>query len=250
MPLENSVGVVVAATASVSTRPLALEKRREPCPVSNSLCETYGTLNATRSNAVLVCHALSGGHHVAGVYADDREGTSAGGTTWSGRASRSIRAALLRRRASTTSAAATVRPGRSRSILQTGKRYGARFSDGHRRGLGGGAGARLADRLGIDTWAAVIGGSLGGMQALEWTLQFPDRIRHAIVIASAPKLSAQNIAFNEVARQAILSDPGFSRRSLRRASASFRPTACAWRAWSGTSPISPIARWARSSAVS
>ena len=69
--------------------------------------------------------------------------------------------------------------------------------------------ARLADHLGIDTWAAVIGGSLGGMQALEWSLQFPERVRHVVAIASAPKLSAQNIAFNEVARQAILSDPEF-----------------------------------------
>ena len=69
--------------------------------------------------------------------------------------------------------------------------------------------ARLADHLGINCWAAVVGGSLGGMQAMEWTLQFPDRIRHALVIASAPKLSAQNIAFNELARQAILSDPDF-----------------------------------------
>jgi len=69
--------------------------------------------------------------------------------------------------------------------------------------------SKLADHLGIDTWAAIIGGSLGGMQAIEWSLQFPDRIRHAVAIASAPKLSAQNIAFNEVARQAILSDPEF-----------------------------------------
>ena len=69
--------------------------------------------------------------------------------------------------------------------------------------------ARLADRLGIERWAAVIGGSLGGMQALQWTLTYPDRVAHALVIASAPKLTAQNIAFNDVARQAILTDPDF-----------------------------------------
>ena len=69
--------------------------------------------------------------------------------------------------------------------------------------------ARLADRLGINQWAAVVGGSLGGMQALRWTISYPERVRHCTAIASAPKLSAQNIAFNEVARQAILSDPEF-----------------------------------------
>jgi len=168
--------------------------------------ETYGTLNAARSNAVLVCHALSGGHHVAGIYADNPKNVG----WWDN----------------------LVGPGRpldtnkffvvgvnnlggcfgSTGPLsinpQTGTRYGADFPMvtvedwvvAH---------ARLADHLGIDTWAAVMGGSLGGMQAIEWSLRFPDRIRHAVVIASAPKLSAQNIAFNEVARQAIISDPDF-----------------------------------------
>jgi homoserine O-acetyltransferase len=69
--------------------------------------------------------------------------------------------------------------------------------------------ARLADRLGIDCWAAVIGGSLGGMQAMRWSLEYPDRLKHCIVIAAAMKLSAQNLAFNELARQAIVSDPAF-----------------------------------------
>ena len=69
--------------------------------------------------------------------------------------------------------------------------------------------ARLADVLGIERWAAVMGGSLGGMQVLRWAIDYPERIRHAIVIAAAPKLSTQNIAFNEVARHAIRSDPDF-----------------------------------------
>jgi homoserine O-acetyltransferase len=69
--------------------------------------------------------------------------------------------------------------------------------------------ARVADRFGIERFAAVMGGSLGGMQALAWSLMYPDRLGHCIVIASTPKLSAQNIAFNEVARSAILSDPDF-----------------------------------------
>jgi homoserine O-acetyltransferase len=69
--------------------------------------------------------------------------------------------------------------------------------------------ARLLDRLGITQLAAVLGGSLGGMQALSWTLQYPERVRHAVVVASAPNLTAENIAFNEVARRAIVTDPDF-----------------------------------------
>jgi pimeloyl-ACP methyl ester carboxylesterase len=172
--------------------------------------------------------------------------TSAGGTTWSVPASRSI-PEVLRCRGQ--------QPGRllwfDRSAVdQSGDRQALRrrFPDGHGRGLGGGTG-RLADHLGIDTWAAVIGGSLGGMQALEWSLQFPDRIRHAMVIASAPKLSAQNIAFNEVARQAIISDPDFHGGYY--ADHGVIPTgACGWRGWSATSPICRIARWPRNLAGS
>jgi homoserine O-acetyltransferase len=70
--------------------------------------------------------------------------------------------------------------------------------------------ARLLDVLGINALAAVMGGSLGGMQALSWTLQYPDRVRHAVVVASAPNLTAENIAFNEVARRAIVTDPDFN----------------------------------------
>ena len=168
--------------------------------------ETYGQLNASGTNAVLVCHALSGGHHVAGAYVENPTNTG----WWDN----------------------LVGPGKpldtdkffvvgvnnlggcygSTGPLsinpENGKRYGADFPMVTVEDWVA-TQARLADHLGIDVWAAVIGGSLGGMQALEWTLQFPDRIRHAMVIASAPKLSAQNIAFNEVARQAILSDPDF-----------------------------------------
>jgi homoserine O-acetyltransferase len=69
--------------------------------------------------------------------------------------------------------------------------------------------ARLADLLGIKQFAAVMGGSLGGMQAMQWSLSFPERVRHVLVIAAAPHLSAENIAFNDVARNAILTDPDF-----------------------------------------
>ena len=200
----GSVGIVAPQRAQFD-EPMAL-KSGAVLPGFELTFETYGTLNAARSNAVLVCHALSGGHHVAGIYADNPKNVG----WWDN----------------------LVGPGRpldtnkffvvgvnnlggcfgSTGPLsinpQTGTRYGADFPMvtvedwvvAH---------ARLADHLGIDTWAAVMGGSLGGMQAIEWSLRFPDRIRHAVVIASAPKLSAQNIAFNEVARQAIISDPDF-----------------------------------------
>jgi homoserine O-acetyltransferase len=133
--------------------------------------------------------------------------TSAGGTTWSGRASRSTPTASSSS-ASTTSAAASGRPGPASINPATGKTWGADFPivtvedwvD---------AQARLADHLGIEDWAAVMGGSLGGMQALCWATRYPGRIRNALVIAAAPNLSAENIAFNEVARQAIMTDPDF-----------------------------------------
>lgn len=169
--------------------------------------ETYGTLNADASNALLVCHALSGDHHVAGYY--DAEDTSKVGW-WDN----------------------CIGPGKP---LDTSKFFvvccnnlgGCKGSTGptainpeNRKPYGPDfpivtvkdwvrSQARLADHLGIQQWAAVIGGSLGGMQALQWAITFPERVRHVVCVAAAPRLSAQNIAFNEVARQAILSDPDF-----------------------------------------
>lgn len=167
--------------------------------------ETYGTLNAGKSNAILVCHALSGHHHVAGEYAD-------GSIGWwdnivgAGRPLDTNRFFVVGVNnlggCHGSTGPASINPA-------TGERWGSKFPvvtvqdwvSSH---------ARLADHLGIDAWAAVMGGSLGGMQALQWTLQFPERVRHALVIAAAPKLSAENIAFNEVARQSILSDPDYA----------------------------------------
>ncbi|MFZ2855225.1 MAG: homoserine O-acetyltransferase [Rhodocyclaceae bacterium] len=204
MSQVNSVGVVAPQRVCFSD-PLLL-KSGAALPGFDLVFETYGRLNAARSNAVLVCHALSGSHHVAGVYAGDEKNVG----WWDN----------------------LVGPGKpldtdkffvvgvnnlggcygSTGPLSinpaTGKRYGADFPLVTVEDWVA-AQARLADHLGVDVWAAVLGGSLGGMQALEWSLQFPERIRHALVIASAPKLSAQNIAFNEVARQAIISDPEF-----------------------------------------
>tara|TARA_R110000824_G_scaffold336_8_gene2191 strand:- start:34368 stop:35588 length:1221 start_codon:yes stop_codon:yes gene_type:complete len=175
-------------------------------PSYDLMIESYGELNAEKSNAILICHALSGDHHAAGYHSPDDE-----------------------------------KPGWWDSCIGPGKAFDTnKFFIVSLNNLGGCAGstgpvsinpatnkpfgpdfpivtvrdwvnsqARLADYLGIEQWAAVIGGSLGGMQVLRWAISYPERLRHAVVIAAAPKLSAQNIAFNEVARQSITSDPDF-----------------------------------------
>jgi homoserine O-acetyltransferase len=168
--------------------------------------ETYGTLNADASNAVLICHALSGDHHAAGYH-----GAADGKPGWwdncigPGKPLDTDRFFVVCPNniggCSGSTGPKSVNPA-------TGRPYGPDFPIVTVRDWVHGQ-AMLADVLGIERWAAVIGGSLGGMQALEWAIDCPDRIRHAIVIAAAPKLSTQNIAFNEVARQAIRSDPDF-----------------------------------------
>jgi homoserine O-acetyltransferase len=204
MSPENSVGIVAEQRVRFN-EPITL-KSGATLPGFELAYETYGQLNAARSNAVLVCHALSGGHHVAGVYADQP-----GNVGWwdnlvgPGKALDTDKFFVV---GVNNLGGCFGSTGPLSINPQTGKRYGADFPMVTVEDWVA-AHARLADHLGVDTWAAVIGGSLGGMQALEWSLQFPERIRHALVIASAPKLSAQNIAFNEVARQAILSDPDF-----------------------------------------
>ena len=201
---ENSVGVVTPQHFRSDT-PLTLKSGAQ-LPGYELVFETYGTLNAARSNAVLVCHALSGNHHVAGIASDNPKNLGwwdnlvGPGKPLDTRKFFVVGVNNLGGCFGSTGPL-SVNP-------DTGKRYGADFPLVMVEDWVA-AQARLADHLGIDAWAAVIGGSLGGMQAIEWSLQFPERIRHAIAIASAPKLSAQNIAFNEVARQAILSDPDF-----------------------------------------
>ena len=204
MAQENSIGIV-SPNWFRSDAPICL-KSGDQLPGFGLIYETYGTLNAAASNAVLVCHALSGGHHVAGVYADNPRNIG----WWDnlvgpGKALDTNKFFVV---GVNNLGGCYGSTGPLSINAKTGKRFGADFPMVTVEDWVA-AQARLADHLGIDTWAAVIGGSLGGMQALEWSLQFPERLRHAIVIASAPKLSAQNIAFNEVARQAILSDPEF-----------------------------------------
>jgi homoserine O-acetyltransferase/O-succinyltransferase len=204
MSLSSSVGIVAPQIAHF-TEPLIL-KSGEVLSQYHLVYETYGQLNADKSNAVMICHALSGNHHVAGKYAE----TDKNPGWWDN----------------------LIGPGKP---LDTNKFFVIGLNNlGGCHGSSGplstnpatdqpwGASfplvtvedwvnsqARLADYLGIAQLAAVIGGSLGGMQALQWTIAYPQRVRHALVIASAPNLTAQNIAFNEVARQAIITDPEF-----------------------------------------
>ena len=169
--------------------------------------ETYGELNADGSNAVLVLHALNASHHLAGRYAGQERSEG----WWDnmigpGKPLDTRRFFVIGINNLGSCFGST---GPMHTNPDTGKVYGASFPvvtvedwvD---------AQARLLDRLGIRTLAAVMGGSLGGMQALSWTLQYPERVRHAVVIASAPNLTAENIAFNEVARRAIVTDPDFN----------------------------------------
>ena len=204
MSAETSVGPVAPQRACFA-EPMPL-KSGAVLPGFALVYETYGTLNAARSNAILVCHALSGGHHVAGYYADNPRNVG----WWDnlvgpGKALDTDKFFVA---GVNNLGGCFGSTGPLSTNPQTDRRYGADFPMVTVEDWVA-AHARLADHLGIDTWAAVLGGSLGGMQALEWTLQFPERVRHAIVVASAPKLSAQNSAFNEVARQAILTDPEF-----------------------------------------
>ncbi|MGB4766032.1 MAG: homoserine O-acetyltransferase [Rugosibacter sp.] len=201
---QMSVGCVISQTAHFNL-PLTLKSGAQ-LPAFDLSFETYGTLNVAKSNAILVCHALSGHHHVAGYYADQPENIG----WWDsiigpGKPLDTNRFFIVGVNnlggCHGSTGPVSINPA-------TGKHWGADFPVVTVEDWVA-TQARLADYLGIDAWAAVVGGSLGGMQALQWTLSFPDRVRHSLVIASAAKLSAENIAFNEIARQAILSDPDF-----------------------------------------
>ena len=170
------------------------------------MCETYGQLNAARSNAVLICHALNASHHVAGTHADDPNSLG----WWDnmvgpGKPVDTNRFFVVGVNNLGSCFGST---GPMSIDPASGKPYGASFPVVTVEDWVN-AQVRLADVLGIERWAAVMGGSLGAMQALSWTIQYPQRIAHCVAVASAPKLSAQNIAFNEVARTAIRSDPDF-----------------------------------------
>jgi len=200
----DSVGIVKPQSMDFD-EPLQLANGSSFGPYSLTI-ETYGTLNAERSNAVLVCHALNASHHVAGISADDPSDVG----WWDnmvgpGKPLDTNRFFVIGINNLGSCFGST---GPASINPNTGQPYGASFpvltvEDWVH------AQARVADRLGIRRFAAVMGGSLGGMQALSWAITYPERVAHCIVIASTPRLSAQNIAFNEVARRAIITDPEF-----------------------------------------
>jgi homoserine O-acetyltransferase len=201
---SGSVGIVAPQTAHFDT-PLTL-KSGAVLPQFDLVYETYGSLNADKSNAVLICHALSGTHHVAGKYSEQDKYPG----WWDNLVGPNkpldtnkffVIGVNNLGGCHGSTGPASINPA-------TGKPWGSQFpvltvedwvvSQ-----------TLLADYLGIKQLAAVVGGSLGGMQALQWTIAYPTRVKHALVIASAPNLTAQNMAFNEVARQAIITDPEF-----------------------------------------
>jgi homoserine O-acetyltransferase len=204
MQENNSIGLVAPQIAHFSA-PLKL-KSGESLPQFDLVYETYGTLNADKSNAVIICHALSGNHHVAGKYQEDDKypgwWDNLIGPNKPLDTNRFFVIGLNNLGGCHgSSGPASINPA-------TNKPWGSTFPiltvedwvDSQ---------VRLLDHLGVTHLAAVIGGSLGGMQALQWTIAYPERVRHALIIAAAPNLTAQNMAFNEVARQAIITDPEF-----------------------------------------
>ena len=200
----NGIGIVSAQSATFDI-PLTF-RSGAVLPRYQLVYETYGELNADKTNAILVCHALSGNHHVAGYYADGPKSTG----WWDnmigpGKPVDTEKFFVI---GVNNLGGCHGSTGPSSIDPATGKPYGAGFpvvtvEDWVE------SQARLADLLGIKQFAAVLGGSLGGMQAMQWSLSYPERLRHALVIAAAPHLTAENIAFNDVARNAILTDPDF-----------------------------------------
>jgi homoserine O-acetyltransferase len=202
LPLHENI--VAAQTAHFDT-PLAL-KSGAVLPSYDLVYETYGKLNADASNAILVCHALSGNHHVAGVYAaGDKKAGWWDNMVGAGKPIDTDKFFVI---GVNNLGGCHGSTGPKSINPATGLAYGASFPlvtvDDWVVSQ-----TRLADKLGIQQFAAIMGGSLGGMQVLQWSMAYPERVRHCLVIASAPKLTAENIAFNDVARQAILTDPDF-----------------------------------------
>ena len=197
--------VIVSPKTHQFSQPLVLQSGATIADYT-LMYETYGQLNASKSNAVLVCHALNASHHVAGVYEDEPDNLG----WWDnmigpGKPLDTNHFFVIGVNNLGSCFGST---GPMHINPATGKPYGADFPVVTVEDWVN-AQARLADVLGIEQFAAVMGGSLGGMQALSWSMLFPERLRHCVVIASTAKLSAQNIAFNDVARQAIVSDPDF-----------------------------------------
>jgi homoserine O-acetyltransferase len=202
---SRNIGIVSAQRASFDT-PLVF-RSGAVLPRYDLVYETYGKLNDDKSNAILICHALSGNHHVAGYYADAPSNVG----WWDNMVGpgKPVDTEKFFVIGVNNLGGCHGSTGPASIDPETGVSYGASFpvvtvEDWVE------SQARLADLLGIRQFAAVMGGSLGGMQAMQWSLSYPERVRHVLSIAAAPHLTAENIAFNDVARNAILSDPDFN----------------------------------------
>ena len=200
----DSVGLVSPQTYHFD-EPLTLRSGKV-LAAYDLVVETYGELNEARSNAILVCHALSGDHHAAGYHSPDDEKPG----WWDscigpGKAIDTNKFYVVSLNNLGGCAGST---GPTTINPETGQAFGPDFPVITVRDWVNSQ-VRLMDRLGISKWAAVVGGSLGGMQVIRWSISYPERMANAVIVAAAPKLSAQNIAFNEVARQSITNDPNF-----------------------------------------
>ena len=204
MSEHNSVGIVSPQTAHFDA-PLALACGKT-LNEFDLVYETYGELNTEKTNAILICHALSGHHHAAGYHSESE--TKPGWWDTCIGPGKPIDTNVYFVVSLNNLGGCHGSTGPTSINPETGKLWGPDFPQ-VRVSDWVNSQAALADHLGIDIWAAVIGGSLGGMQAMQWSVQYPERLKYCLIIASAMDLSAQNIAFNEIARQAIQSDPNF-----------------------------------------
>lgn len=196
---------IVAPQTAHFDNPLSL-KSGAILPAYDLVYEMHGQLNADASNAVLVCHALSGNHHIAGYHeVSEKKPGWWDNMIGPGKPVDTSRFCVI---GVNNLGGCHGSTGPASIDPHTGQPWGSRFPMVTVEDWVA-AQARLADRLGIRQFAAIMGGSLGGMQVLQWSITHPERMRHCLVIAAAPGLTAQNIAFNDVARQAILTDPDF-----------------------------------------
>jgi len=202
--VKDSVGIVAAKNTRFN-QPLTL-KSGVVLPQFDLVYETYGTLNVDKSNAVLICHALSGTHHVAGKYTlEDKHAGWWDNLVGPNKPLDTNKFFVI---GVNNLGGCHGSSGPSSINPATQQPWGSQFPIVTVEDWVNSQ-ALLLDYLGISQLVAVVGGSLGGMQALQWTMAYPERVHHALVIASAPNLTAQNMAFNEVARQAIITDPEF-----------------------------------------
>ncbi len=168
--------------------------------------ETYGRLNAQKTNAILVLHALSGDAHAAGFYESEEKPGWWDGMIGQGKAFDTEKYFVI---CSNVLGGCKGSTGPSSINPKTGKPYGLEFPVITIKDMVN-AQRHLVDHLGIEKLLCVVGGSMGGMQALQWTVSYPDRVRSAIPIATTAKHSPQQIAFNEVGRQAVIADPDWN----------------------------------------